>query len=468
MKIHLHCFGGSHQEIQLFSTFLWVARIEVPLAVPPACWESSQHQSLEKLPLKHIWRTCSNTGTVCVLLCNQFICPRRLLYLVCTVRDKWRSSFEFLCTGILSDYWIALSWVTSMLDPDSGSFIQRILCPVKSTLFQSSEPTSKSFLSLARTRCYISIPPVPKRSSTKRFTTPATKIWLLDFLHCDPAFSEMLHLLLTSHAIQLKCCLCCATVQSIFGSRFAHASGLNTTHNSIGQLAWEPCPNCTVPCPQCSTSVEGHHSYRVPVSSILQQCKEDDLLLVAFDTQHHDSHHKIDVKGVPTLYLASHPKFGFCRSRRMRLLILPLFVLETSQCPSCFCFEEVSLFVRLDDEHPSSGLIISRFNLPRVTKIKNLVINPGFVLQVFCFRKLIVVSSYFSAETSFRTRDFLSALIPAALPQVVIHRSNASRVRQSTPSVTSVFVLPELLVISLRYNHRCAQGIVIKLYMSYG
>ena len=29
------------------------------------------------------------------------------------------------------------------------------------------------------------------------------------------------------------------------------------------------------------------------VSSILQQCKEDVLLLVAIDTQHHGSHHKI-------------------------------------------------------------------------------------------------------------------------------------------------------------------------------
>ena len=32
----------------------------------------------------------------------------------------------------------------------------------------------------------------------------ATKFWLLDVLHCDPAFSEMLHLLLTSHSDSIE------------------------------------------------------------------------------------------------------------------------------------------------------------------------------------------------------------------------------------------------------------------------
>ena len=55
-----------------------------------------------------------------------------------------------------------------MLGPDWRSLIQRILCPVKSTSFQSSEPSWKSFLSLAKTRCSISVPPVPKRSSAEK------------------------------------------------------------------------------------------------------------------------------------------------------------------------------------------------------------------------------------------------------------------------------------------------------------
>ena len=38
-------------------------------------------------------------------------------------------------------------------------------------------------------------------------------------------------------------------------------------------------------------SVEEHHSCHMQVSSIMQQCEEDGLLLLAIDTQHHDSHH---------------------------------------------------------------------------------------------------------------------------------------------------------------------------------
>ena len=42
-------------------------------------------------------------------------------------------------------------------------------------------------------------------------------------------------------------------------------------------------------CPKRSTSVEGHHSCHEQISSILQQLKEDDLVLVAIDTKRHDS-----------------------------------------------------------------------------------------------------------------------------------------------------------------------------------
>ena len=55
---------------------------------------------------------------------------------------------------------------------------------------------------------------------------------------------------------------------------------------------------------------------------------------------------------------------------------------------------EVTLFVRLDGEHPSSGYIISRFDLPQINKIENFVVYPGFVLQVFCLSKLFVIPSY--------------------------------------------------------------------------
>ena len=60
VKTHLHCFCRGHQETQLFSRVLWVARIVVSLAVirsvSPAFSNLSQHQLLEKLPLKHIWK----------------------------------------------------------------------------------------------------------------------------------------------------------------------------------------------------------------------------------------------------------------------------------------------------------------------------------------------------------------------------------------------------------------------------
>ena len=79
----------------------------------------------------------------------------------------------------------------------------------------------------------------------------------------------------------------------------------------------------------------------------------------------------------------------------IRLLTILLLVLETSQYRSGLGPEEVTLLVRLDGEHPSSGHIISRLELPHVDEIKNLVANPGFVLQMFRFSKLFVVSSYF-------------------------------------------------------------------------
>ena len=56
--------------------------------------------------------------------------------------------------------------------------------------------------------------------------------------------------------------------------------------------------------------------------------------------------------------------------------------------------------------------------------------------------------------------DLLFALIPAAVPQVVIHCSKKSPVRPSTHSGTSTFILPKLLVISLRY---CTHGRVVQM-----
>ena len=92
--------------------------------------------------------------------------------------------------------------------------------------------------------------------------------------------------------------------------------------------------------------------------------------------------------------LSTHPKSGSCGSTGIRLLIVH-FVLEISQYPSGFCFEEVTLFVRLDGEHPSSGHIIFRLDFLQVDLIKNLVVNRGSALQLFCLSKLFAVSSCF-------------------------------------------------------------------------
>ena len=62
--------------------------------------------------------------------------------------------------------------------------------------------------------------------------------------------------------------------------------------------------------------------------------------------------------------------------------------MEPSQYPSGFCPEEVAFLVGLDGEYPSSGHIVLRFDLPLVNEIKNLIINPGFPLEVFRFSKL--------------------------------------------------------------------------------
>ena len=63
----------------------------------------------------------------------------------------------------------------------------------------------------------------------------------------------------------------------------------------------------------------------------------------------------------------------FVEAGGIRLLIFLLFVLKTSQSPSGLCLEEVTLCVRLDGEHPLSGHIIFRLDLPHVDEIKNLV-----------------------------------------------------------------------------------------------
>ena len=179
---------------------------------------------------------------------------------------------------------------------------------------------------------------------------------------------------------------------------------------------------------------------------------------------------KINVKNVPTLagcHLATHSKSESCGSKCICLLIFPLFVLESSQDPSCLCLMEVTLFVRLDGEHPSSGYIISRFDLPQINKIENFVVNPGFVLQVFCFSKLFVIPSYIL------NWSFLSCTAsPFLLELLLLFRRSSYIVPtrllfdRQLPLGLQLFFLPRSSVTSLRYNDRCTHGTVVKLHMS--
>ena len=85
------------------------------------------------------------------------------------------------------------------------------------------------------------------------------------------------------------------------------------------------------------------------------------------------------MKSFPTragCHVATHPKSRSCGSSGICLLIFLLFVLEASQYPSCFCLQEVTLFVRLDGEHRSSGNITSGITLLQVNKIEKLKCQP--------------------------------------------------------------------------------------------
>ena len=77
--------------------------------------------------------------------------------------------------------------------------------------------------------------------------------------------------------------------------KLVHATVSNTTRSTIDQLVLESYHKCILLCQELCTIVEEHHSYHMQVSSIFQQYMVDDLLLVAVDIQHHDSHHKIVV-----------------------------------------------------------------------------------------------------------------------------------------------------------------------------
>ena len=131
----------------------------------------------------------------------------------------------------------------------------------------------------------------------------------------------------------------------------------------------------------------------------------DDLLLVVIDITIRiirlslkKGCFEINVEKISTFtggHLATHPKSWSCGIRGTGLLVILLLIMETSQYPSGVCPEEVSLLFGLDGDHPSSGHIVRRFDLSQVNEIKNFIVNPGIVLEMFRSSKLLVVSFYF-------------------------------------------------------------------------
>ena len=175
------------------------------------------------------------------------------------------------------------------------------------------------------------------------------------------------------------------------------------------------------------------------------------------------------MKKIPSFagcHVATHPKSGSCGSRGISLWVFFLFVLETSQYQSGLCSGELScLSVLMVSTHRPVTYFLG-LNFLMSMRSKNLVANPGSVLQMFRFSKLFVVSSTSWADASFRARDLIWALVPAALPQVAMHRSNMSLVKPSTSFGTSIFMLPKSLVTPSRCNDRCTHGMGIKLHTS--
>ena len=150
VKTNLHWFCKRHQEIQLFSTILWGARIEVSLdsswVVLPVCLLKAFTSPIvgEAAFGAHPENLYQHWN--CVLLCKTHL---SVLEGFCTLYALLECSgdlFVFLSTGISSNSSMNFCWLTSMLGPDRRSLIQRILCPVKSMPFHSSEPTWKCFL----------------------------------------------------------------------------------------------------------------------------------------------------------------------------------------------------------------------------------------------------------------------------------------------------------------------------------
>ena len=120
------------------------------------------------------------------------------------------------------------------------------------------------------------------------------------------------------------------------------------------------------------------------------------------------------------------------------------------------------MFVGLDGEKPSSCVVL-RFELPHVTEVNNLIVNPGFPLEVFRFSKLLAATPLRGVTLLW---DFFLPPAPATFPQVAIQRSSMFLVLLSTPFGNSPRVLLESSITSSRHNDRCTHRKAVKMCIS--
>ena len=244
-----------------------------------------------------------------------------------------------------------------MCGPVWESCVQRILCPVKATSFQSSELTCESYLSLVQTRRSISFPPatdfpvagLPAMGSIFFFQTQ------LPF--CDRSRDSV-------RESPVPCC--CA----VFPSSLTRLYRIQHVTASIGS-----CGNHAIATQCLVKDVPPASGGIVHATCRFLQCSSNIWRMTCFWSQvtHDFTVHikglplkkgcfEIGVKKIPTrvgCHLATHPKSWSC-GRGIGLLVILLCVLQTSQYPSGLCPEEVALLVSLDGEHPSTGHIVVR------------------------------------------------------------------------------------------------------------
>ena len=173
-----------------------------------------------------------------------------------------------------------------MHDSDWESFVQRVLCPVMVTSIQSSEPTWKSFPSLDRTRCSISVPFVSKRSSEKKNVIPATDFpvagllaVIQHFLRCSIYFCPH-----TRFGWDVACIGPLCIVPLVQGS--------------LTRLYWVQHVTASIsPRGNHATATQGLLKDIPPASGgiIHAVCR----FLQSCSTHHHDSHHKIVLEERP-------------------------------------------------------------------------------------------------------------------------------------------------------------------------